>query len=164
MIICILLMGIVTAFNPFENLENYFKLKYDNVSVIGNSSKYKMESNHTAVDILIDGEDYTVFMSNDNYDNAVIVSYKLEANINSNEREIGRLKPRVRTLEDKLNITDVTQPEPPEAEVILYSCSHKESRECLGGLSGLNKNNVSTRCYNIFKIGWSTCSTGWELQ
>ncbi|KKK99338.1 hypothetical protein LCGC14_2633760, partial [marine sediment metagenome] len=42
---------------------------------------------------------------------------------------------RITQIENRLNISDLT-PEPPGD---LYSCSYKESKECLGGLSGINK-------------------------
>ncbi len=64
------------------------------------------------------------------------------------------LETRIENLELVLNITDDTKAD----EKQLYSCSYKESRECLGGLS----NPVPhTRCYNFLKLGWSTCSSGW---
>lgn len=67
------------------------------------------------------------------------------------------LKDRISVIENMLNISDVTSE--PESE--LYSCSYKESRECLGGLSAVNKDGLQTRCYNYLKLGWSTCTTGW---
>ncbi len=66
------------------------------------------------------------------------------------------LKDRITQIENALNISDVTVSI--ESETDLYSCSYKESRECLGGLSNPIPH---TRCYNYLKLGWSTCSTGW---
>lgn len=45
----------------------------------------------------------------------------------------------------------------------LYACDIKPSQTCPGDLSGVNKDGLQTRCYNAFKIGWTTCSTGWTL-
>lgn len=164
MIIGILLIGVVTAFNPFNNLESALEVSYDNVSVIGNSTKYQVISNHSATDVIINGKNYTIFMAESDYNGAVIVSYLFEARLATLEREVNRLTNRIQSIEDTLNITDTTVVELPLSETQLYSCTTKESKECLGGLSGLNKNNISTRCYNIFKLGWSTCSSsGWEL-
>ncbi len=156
MVISILLIGIASAFNPFDNLKSYLDLNYGDSEVIGNSSKYELLSNHVATDVSLDGKNYTVFMTGNDYDNAVIISYVLEVRIQE-------LENRVQVIENNLDITDLTIPQEPETD--LYSCSYKESKECLGGLSGLNRDNVSTRCYNILKLGWSVCSdnVGWVL-
>ncbi|KKN05839.1 hypothetical protein LCGC14_1083190, partial [marine sediment metagenome] len=70
------------------------------------------------------------------------------------------LEERITRIENMLNISDTTIPSEPETD--LYRCSYKEDRECLGGLSNVNKETgLQTRCYNIYKLGWSTCNTGW---
>ena len=75
------------------------------------------------------------------------------------KQENQMLKDRITVIETMLNISDISIPE--ESETDLYRCSYKEDRECLGGLSALNKEGLQTRCYNYLKLGWSTCSTGW---
>ena len=67
------------------------------------------------------------------------------------------IEARLDALEAMLNITIEPDLTP------LYTCSYRGDEECPGGLSTPNKDLLSTRCYNPFKIGWKTCSTGWVL-
>ncbi len=72
---------------------------------------------------------------------------------------IANLTVRVNYLESLLNVTEEPELTP------LYECSYRGDEECPGGLSEANKDTgLQTRCYNPFKLGWKTCTTGWTLM
>jgi len=70
----------------------------------------------------------------------------LETRIVYLEGAMNELQDRIRTLESAIGISND------------YYCEDKDlTLECPGGLSG----GLGTRCYNNFKVGWTTCKSGW---
>jgi len=70
LIIMLLMVGIVTATISFDKdkMQTYFNEKYpDKITVVGNSSKFKVYSKHIATEVIINNKTYTHFMSEKNY-------------------------------------------------------------------------------------------------
>ena len=78
------------------------------------------------------------------------------------KQEKDNLRTRIELIESILNITSESVLIIPQ-ELGLYECSVTlERRECPGGLSKVNSDGYQTRCYNTFRLGWRTCSLGWN--
>ena len=96
-------------------------------------------------------------IANPNKTQEIIISnYSLLELLEKQNVIIKLLEDRISTLEAMLNIS--IEPE----QTSMFICETKGAEECPGGLSAENKAGFNTRCYNPFKIGWTTCSTGWK--